>query len=139
MEKVSSLPLVSMVSLETEGPVEPSGKKPSGPGMRVRSAPDEFQQLPIDIDEIGSQSLLREISSESLLLALKGCDENLKEKFFQNMSKRAAEMLRDDLEAKGPVRVSEVETAQKEIVGVARRMSEEGQLVLGGRGGDEFI
>ena len=63
---------------------------------------------------------------------------NMKEKIFKNMSKRAAEMLRDDLEAKGPVKLSEVETAQKEIVGIARRLSEAGELSLGG-GGEEYV
>ena len=91
-----------------------------------------------ELDDRGVQTLLREVSSESLLLALKGCDENMKEKIFKNMSKRAAEMLRDDLEAKGPVKLSEVETAQKEIVGIARRLSEAGELAIGG-GGEEYV
>lgn len=92
----------------------------------------------VEIDDPSIQALLREISSETLLLALKGADEGIKDKFFKNMSKRASEMLRDDLEAKGPVRVSEVETAQKEILGVARRMADEGQIVLG-KGGEAMI
>jgi flagellar motor switch protein FliG len=85
------------------------------------------------------QTILREISSDSLVLALKGADEPLKEKIFKNMSKRASEMLRDDLEAKGPVRLSDVETAQKEILAVARRLAESGDISLGGSGGDEYI
>ena len=92
----------------------------------------------IDLEDRGIQTLLREVSSESLLLALKGADEAMKDKIFKNMSKRAAEMLRDDLEAKGPVRLSEVEAAQKEIVGIARRLSESGEIALGG-GGDEYV
>ena len=63
----------------------------------------------------------------------------MREKVFRNMSQRAAEMLRDDLETKGPVRLSEVETAQKEILKIARRLAEEGQLVIGGKGGDDFV
>lgn len=97
-----------------------------------------FEDL-VDIDDRGIQTLLREVSSESLLLALKGSDELMKEKIFKNMSKRAAEMLRDDLEAKGPVKLSEVETAQKEILGVARRLAESGELALGGKGGEEYV
>ncbi|WP_018952859.1 flagellar motor switch protein FliG [Thioalkalivibrio sulfidiphilus] len=93
----------------------------------------------VDVDDRGIQALLREISTESLVLALKGAEDALKEKIFKNMSKRAAEMLRDDLEAKGPVRLSEVEGAQKEILTVARRMAESGEIVLGGKGGDEFV
>ena len=83
--------------------------------------------------------MLREISSENLILALKGADDDLKEKIFTNMSKRAAEMLRDDLESKGPVRLSDVEVAQKEILSIARRMSESGEISLGGSGGEEYV
>jgi flagellar motor switch protein FliG len=91
-----------------------------------------------DVDDRGIQVLLREVSSESLIIALKGSDEMLKEKIFKNMSKRAAELLRDDLEAKGPVRVSEVETAQKEILTIARRMADAGEIMLGG-GGEQMM
>ncbi|MEZ0508432.1 flagellar motor switch protein FliG [Pseudomonas sp. Env-94] len=92
-----------------------------------------------DVDDRGIQALLREVSSDVLVLALKGSDENVKEKIFKNMSKRASELLRDDLEAKGPVRASDVETAQKEILTIARRMAEAGEIVLGGKGGEEMI
>ena len=92
-----------------------------------------------DVDDRGIQALLREVSSDVLVLALKGSDEGVKEKIFKNMSKRASELLRDDLEAKGPVRVSDVETAQKEILTIARRMAEAGEIVLGGKGGEEMI
>jgi flagellar motor switch protein FliG len=92
-----------------------------------------------EIDDRGIQALLREISSESLILALKGADETMKEKIFKNMSKRAAEMLRDDLEVRGPVKLSEVEGAQKEILGVARRLSESGEIALGGKGGEQYV
>ncbi|MCF5291639.1 flagellar motor switch protein FliG [Pseudomonas syringae] len=92
-----------------------------------------------DVDDRGIQALLREVSSDVLVLALKGSDEGIKEKIFKNMSKRASELLRDDLEAKGPVRVSDVETAQKEILTIARRMAEAGEIVLGVKGGEEMI
>jgi flagellar motor switch protein FliG len=92
-----------------------------------------------DVDDRDIQTILREISSESLVLALKGADEGLKEKIFKNMSKRASEMLRDDLEAKGPVRLSEVEGAQKEILSVARRLADAGDINLGGSGGEEYV
>ncbi|SDH39988.1 flagellar motor switch protein FliG [Pseudomonas panipatensis] len=92
-----------------------------------------------DVDDRGIQALLREVSSDVLVLALKGSDEAVREKIFRNMSKRAAELLRDDLEAKGPVRVSEVEGAQKEILTIARRMAESGEITLGGKGGEEMI
>jgi flagellar motor switch protein FliG len=69
-----------------------------------------------------------------LLLALKGADEDLKEKIFKNMSQRAAEMLKDDLEAKGPVKLSDVEGAQKEILQIARKLAEAGTIALAGKG-----
>ena len=66
-------------------------------------------------------------------------EDLFKEKIFKNMSKRASELLRDDLEAKGPVRISEVESAQKEILTIARRMADAGDIVLGGKGGEEMV
>lgn len=93
----------------------------------------------IDVDDRGIQALLREVQQEVLMKALKGADEGLKDKILGNMSKRAADMLRDDLEAMGPIRISEVELAQKEILGVARRLADAGEIMLGGGGGDEFL
>jgi flagellar motor switch protein FliG len=97
-----------------------------------------FENL-IDVDDRGIQLLLREIQSESLIIALKGASEPLREKMFGNMSQRAAEMLRDDLEAKGPVRVSEVEAEQKEILKIVRRLADEGQISIGGKGEDAYV
>lgn len=93
----------------------------------------------IDVDDRGIQALLREVQQDVLQRALKGAEDALKEKIMRNMSKRAAEMLQDDLEAMGPVRVSEVESAQKEILSVARRLADAGEIMLGGGGGDEFL
>ncbi|MCK6408268.1 flagellar motor switch protein FliG [Thauera sp.] len=95
-----------------------------------------FENL-IDIDDRGIQTILREVQSDSLIIALKGAPPELREKIFKNMSSRAAEMLREDLEARGPVRLSEVETEQKEILKTVRRLAEEGQVMLGGKGGDD--
>ena len=106
-------------------------------GQRIQDLMFVFDNLR-EVDDRGIQALLREVSSEVLILALKGADEFLKEKIFANMSKRAAELLRDDLEAKGPVRISEVETAQKEILGIARRMADAGEIQLAG-GGEAMI
>lgn len=92
-----------------------------------------------EVDDTGIQALLREVSSEVLILALKGADDEMKEKVFSNMSKRASELLRDDLEARGPVRLSDVEGAQKEILVIARRMADAGEIMLGGGGGEEMI
>ena len=93
----------------------------------------------VDIDDQGLQLLLREVQSEQLVIALKGASEELREKAFANMSQRAAEMLKDDLESKGPVRLSEVEAQQKEILKIVRRLVEEGQIALGGKGEDAYV
>ncbi|MDP7375864.1 MAG: flagellar motor switch protein FliG [Alphaproteobacteria bacterium] len=90
-------------------------------------------------DERSLQTLLRSVDNELLVLALKGADEPLREKLFSCMSKRAAANIVDEMEALGPVRLTEVQTAQKEIINVARRMSDEGTIVLAGRGGDDFV
>ena len=97
-----------------------------------------FENL-LDLDDRGIQLLLREIQSDSLILAMKGASEPLREKIFKNMSQRAAEMLREDLESRGPVRLSEVEGEQKEILKIVRRLADEGQIVLGGAGGEEMV
>lgn len=98
-----------------------------------------FENL-IDLDNKGIQLLLREVQSDSLIIALKGASPEMREKVFTNMSTRAAEMMREDLESKGPVRLSEVEAEQKEILKVARRLADEGQIQLGGGGeGDSFV
>jgi flagellar motor switch protein FliG len=91
------------------------------------------------VDDRGMQELLREVPGDKLIIALKAADDKLKQKFFKNMSERAAQMMKDDLEAKGPVRLSEVEAAQKEIIVTARRMAEEGRLSIGGKGGEAYV
>lgn len=106
-------------------------------GQQIEDLMFVFDNL-IDVDDRSIQALLREVNSETLITALKGADETLKEHILKNMSKRAAEMLREDLEARGPVRLSDVEAAQKEILAIARRMAEAGDLNLGGAG-EEFV
>lgn len=93
----------------------------------------------IEIDDHGIQLLLREVQSESLIIALKGAQEELRKKIFKNMSQRAAEALREDLESKGLVRISEVEAEQKVILKILRQLADDGQIVLGGKGEDNFI
>lgn len=97
-----------------------------------------FENL-LEIDDRGIQLLLREVQSDALIIALKGASPDLRDKIFKNMSQRAAEMLKEDLESKGPVRLSEVESQQKEILKIAHRLAEEGQIQLGGSGGDDFV
>ncbi|MFG6429278.1 flagellar motor switch protein FliG [Roseateles sp. LYH14W] len=91
------------------------------------------------IDDKGIQSMLKEVQSESLVVALKGASADLREKIFRNMSTRAAETLREDLDSRGPVRLSEVEAEQKEMLKIVRRLVDEGQIVLAGGGDDQFV
>lgn len=97
-----------------------------------------FENL-LEIDDRGIQLLLREVQSDALIVALKGAAPELRDKILKNMSQRAAEMMREDLESKGPVRVSEVEAQQKAILVIVRRLSDEGQIALGGKGDDAFL
>ncbi len=90
------------------------------------------------LDDKGIQAMLKEVQSESLVVALKGAQPALRERIFKNMSSRAAESLREDLESRGPVRLSEVEAEQKEILKIVRRLADEGQIMLAG-GGDEQL
>ena len=93
----------------------------------------------LKLDNAGFQAVLKEISSETLVVALKGGSAELKEKVLSNMSSRAAETLKEDLESRGPMRLSEVEAQQKEILKVVRRLADEGTIVLGGGGGDDAL
>nr|WP_097356994.1 flagellar motor switch protein FliG [Candidatus Enterovibrio escacola] len=92
-----------------------------------------------EVDDRGIQTILKDVPQEVLQKALKGADEGLRDKILRNMSKRAAEMLQDDLEAMGPIRVADVEAAQKEILSVARRLSDAGEIMLSSGGADEFL
>ena len=86
------------------------------------------------LDDRGMQELMKEISKEDLPMALRGANSDIKDKFFKNMSSRAAEMLKDDMESKGPVKISEVEKAQQNILKVCRKLEEEGRIVVAGAG-----
>ncbi|HED14459.1 MAG TPA: flagellar motor switch protein FliG [Gammaproteobacteria bacterium] len=97
-----------------------------------------FENL-LDIDDRGIQTLMRDVPADRLALAMKGASEELKEKIFKNMSSRASELLRDDLENMGPVRLADVEASQKEIVAITRKLAEAGTIMLGGSGGEEFL
>ncbi|MFJ2995088.1 MULTISPECIES: flagellar motor switch protein FliG [Pandoraea] len=97
-----------------------------------------FENL-LDVEDRSIQVLLKEIESESLIIALKGAPSELREKFFKNMSARAAELLREDLESRGPVRVSEVEAEQKKVLQVVRRLADQGAIMIGGRGDDAYV
>ncbi|MFM2449440.1 MAG: flagellar motor switch protein FliG [Pseudomonadota bacterium] len=115
----------------------------------IREADNELAQKIMDnmftfddlekIDDRGIQALLKEVQSESLVIALKGATPEMRERIFRNMSTRAAETLREDLESRGPVRVSEVEAEQKEMLKIVRRLADEGQIVLSGGADDDFL
>jgi flagellar motor switch protein FliG len=115
----------------------------------IREADNELAQKIMDnmftfddlnkLDDKGFQQLLKEVQSESLVIALKGATPELREKVFRNMSSRAAETLREDLESRGPVRVSEVESEQKEMLKIVRRLVDEGQIVMASGGADDFL
>ena len=97
-----------------------------------------FENL-LDVDDRGMQTILKEVPQDILIKALKGAEDNMREKIFRNMSKRAAEMLQDDLEAMGPVRISDVEAAQKEILYVARRLADTGEIMISSSGSEQFL
>ncbi|MEP7244227.1 MAG: flagellar motor switch protein FliG [Gammaproteobacteria bacterium] len=126
--------IVNFLDPSDEGPImDQINKADEALGSKINDLVFVFDNL-IDVDDRGMQELLRNVQSDRLLMALKGADETLKAKIFKNMSQRAAEMLKDDLEAKGPVKLTEVETAQKEILAAARKLAEAGTISLGGKG-----
>jgi flagellar motor switch protein FliG len=106
-------------------------------GEKIQELMFVFENL-LMIDDRGMQRLIRDISVDSLVIALKGVDEEVKNKFLDNMSSRAADMLKDDLEAKGPVKLSEVEAEQKEILIIVAKLAEDGEIFLG-KGGGDFV
>ena len=115
----------------------------------IREAGNELAQKIMDnmltfddlekLDDKAIQTLMKEIQSESLVIALKGATPEMREKIFRNMSTRAAETLREDLDSRGPVRVSEVESEQKELLKIVRRLADEGQIQLSSGGDDDFL
>jgi flagellar motor switch protein FliG len=126
--------ILNLIETSQESSImEEINRQDDGLGARIQDLMFVFDNL-LELDDRGMQELLRQVASDKLLLAIKGADEKLKEKIFKNMSQRAAEMLRDDLESKGPVRLSEVEAAQKEILATARKLSDAGTIALGGKG-----
>ena len=106
--------------------------------QRIMDKMFTFEDL-LKLDNKAIQMVLKEVASDALVIALKGASAELREKILANMSSRAAEALREDLESRGPVRLSEVEAQQKDILKIVRRLSDEGQIVLGGGGDDAFV
>jgi len=105
--------------------------------VRIQEMMFVFETL-LEVDDRGIQALLREVSNDLLVVALKGCDPEISDKILGNMSKRAATLLREDMDAKGPIKLSDVEQSQKEILDVARRLADAGDINLG-QGGEEYV
>jgi flagellar motor switch protein FliG len=128
-------------AMEKERSGEELGKIEKADGemhTRIKDLLFIFDNL-LDVDDRGIQALLREVGSDNLAVALRGAEPEVQDKILRNMSKRAAEILKDDMEARGPVKLADVETAQKEIVVIAQRLAEEGTISLGGKGAGEFV
>jgi flagellar motor switch protein FliG len=135
--KVAANILNLMDSTAESAIIDRIGEMDSDLSQRIQDLMFVFDDLG-EVDDRGIQALLREVNGDLLTVALKGADSRVKDKVLKNMSKRAADMLVEDMAAKGPVRLADVETAQKEILLIARRLSEAGELQLGGKG-DDFV
>ena len=114
------------------------GEKDRHLAKEIQESMFTFETL-ILMDDRSMQTLLRNVDQEILIIALKGTEDDLKEKIFNCMSQRAAANIKDEMEVLGPVRLTEVQEAQKGVINVARTMSDEGTIVLAGRGGDDFV
>jgi flagellar motor switch protein FliG len=128
-------------SMEKEKSGEELGKIERADGEMHQQIKDLlfiFDNL-LDVDDRGIQALLRDVGSDTLAVALRGAEPEVQEKILRNMSKRAAEILKDDMEARGPVKLVDVEAAQKEIIVIAQRLAEEGTINLGGKGAEEVV
>ena len=114
------------------------GEKDRNLAKEIQESMFTFDTL-ILMDDRSMQTLLRNVDQEILIIALKGTEDELKDKIFSCMSQRASANIRDEMEVLGPLRLTEVQEAQKAIINVARTMSDEGTIVLAGRGGDDFV
>ncbi|MES0874090.1 flagellar motor switch protein FliG [Sinimarinibacterium thermocellulolyticum] len=131
--KVAATILNLMDSSEEQAIIGRIGELDQELSQRIQDLMFVFDDL-ADVDDRSVQTLLRDVGSETLGLALKGADPRVRDKILRNMSKRAAEMLVEDMEARGPAKLSDVEAAQKEILAIARRLADAGTIVIGGKG-----
>ena len=113
-------------------------KSDEGTAVKLQELMFTFEDMAA-VDDKGVQAILREVDSARLVIALKAADAKLTEHFLKNMSSRAAEMLRDDMENRGPVKLSDVEAAQKEICAIARRLADAGTIALGSSGSEQYL
>ena len=131
--------IMNQIDTKSEGEIMDIIEKASPDlAVRIQEKMFVFSDL-MGVDDRSMQFIVKELSSEVLGIALKGSEEQIKDKFLKNMSERAAEMLREDMDAKGPVKLSDVEKSQQEIIKIARRLEQEGKLVRSGRGGDVLV
>lgn len=131
--------IMNQIDTKSEGEIMDVIEKASPDlAVRIQEKMFVFSDL-MGVDDRSMQLIVKELSAEVLGIALKGSEEQIKDKFLKNMSERAAEMLREDMEAKGPVKLSDVEKSQQEIIKIARRLEQEGKLVRSGRGGDVLV
>jgi len=133
--KVAAEILNQMESATESSIIEFIDKSSSELATKIQEKMFVFTDL-LEMEDRAMQAILKEVETESLSIALKGADETLGDKFFKNMSERAATMLKEDIESRGPVRVSDVEAAQIAVVSVARRLEQEGKIVRAGKQGD---
>ena len=131
-------PAAGILNFVKPGVLEQIRKIDEGMCQKLQDLMFVFDDL-IEVDDRGMQELLREVDSAKLVLALKGTEPALADKFLKNMSQRAAEMLKDDMESRGPVKLSEVEAAQKDIIAIARRLADAGTIQLGGGAAEAYI
>jgi len=127
-----------MNSTEEEAVVNALKERDADLAQKIVDEMFVFENL-VDVEDTGIQLILKEIDNDTLMVALKGVPDEVRDKFMRNMSSRAAEMLREDLEIQGPVRMSKVEAEQKKILQIARRLAESGQIALGNQGGDTYV
>src|SRR5690606_32189934 len=127
-----------MSSADEEAVVESLRERDNDLAQKIIDEMFVFDNL-VDVEDRALQLILKEIDNDSLMIALKGASEELRAKFLRNMSSRAADILREDLDAQGPVRMSKVEGEQKKILQIARRLAESGQIVLGNQGDDAYV
>jgi flagellar motor switch protein FliG len=131
--------IMNQIDTKSEGEIMDVIEKASPDlAVRIQEKMFVFSDL-MGVDDRSMQLIVKELSGEMLGIALKGSEEQIKDKFLKNMSERAAEMLREDMDAKGPVKLSDVEKSQQEIIKIARRLEQEGKLVRAGRGGDVLV
>jgi flagellar motor switch protein FliG len=136
--KVAANILNFMDSGQDQGVLTAISKIDADLGARIQDLMFVFDNL-VELDDRGLQTMLREVSGERLGLALRGADIKVREKITKNMSQRAAEILLEDMEARGPVRLADVEAAQKEILMIVRRLADEGVISLGGSGAEAMV